>query len=154
MDININGEKDGIEVAEIIKEKYEIPYIFLTAHSDPSTLDRVRELEPIGYVVKPFKESDLLAAITIGMSNYEKKNLNAGESVVTLSLLNKTSTSPLSKKEYEIIMLASKGFTNNQIAEHLFLSINTIKWHSQNIYSKLGVKNRTELVYQVMNLSK
>lgn len=42
LDVNILGTKDGIEVAEVIEEKYNIPYIFLTAYSDPKTLKRHR----------------------------------------------------------------------------------------------------------------
>lgn len=154
LDVNILGERDGIEIAEIMQEKYDIPYIFLTALSDPSTLDRAQKLEPIGYIVKPFKESDLLAAITIGMSNYQKKNSDNSIHTISLEELNKVSTGSLSEKEYEIIMLAAKGYSNNQIAKELFLSINTIKWHTQKIYSKMDVKSRTELVLQVLNLSK
>jgi len=153
LDINILGSRDGIEVAKVIQSKHNIPYIFLTALSDSSTLERAQELEPIGYVVKPFKESDLRAAITIGLSNYQKKNPDKSETAITRKSLNNIASSPLSDKEYEITMLAAKGFTNNQIANHLFLSVNTIKWHSQKIYSKLGVKNRTELVVQVLNVS-
>jgi len=53
-------------------------------------------------------------------------------------------TEELSDREKEILTLISKGFTNKEIAEKLFLSIGTVKWHTSNIYSKLGVKSRTK----------
>jgi LuxR family maltose regulon positive regulatory protein len=53
---------------------------------------------------------------------------------------------PLSERELEVLQLVAEGLTNQEIAERLFLSLATIKWHASNIYSKLGVSNRTEAV--------
>ena len=53
---------------------------------------------------------------------------------------------PLSSRELEILELVAKGLTNQQIAEQLFLSLATVKWHTHNIYGKLGVHNRTQAV--------
>jgi LuxR family maltose regulon positive regulatory protein len=53
---------------------------------------------------------------------------------------------PLSEREMEVLQLVAEGLTNQEIAERLFLSLATIKWHASNIYSKLGVNNRTEAV--------
>lgn len=52
----------------------------------------------------------------------------------------------LSSREYEILQLLSKGYSNNQIAETLFLSVSTIKTHTSNLYFKLEVKNRMQAV--------
>lgn len=149
LDINILGTKDGIQIAHIMEEKYTIPYIFLTALSDRSTLGRAQELSPLAYIVKPFKESDLQAAIVIGMSNYKK---TSQEETITIEAVNKICHSPLSDKEFEILLKAAKGFSNQQVANEMKVSINTVKWHTQNIYSKLGVKNRTAAAQLVMSL--
>jgi LuxR family maltose regulon positive regulatory protein len=53
---------------------------------------------------------------------------------------------PLSDRELEILQLISEGLTNREIASRLFLSLNTVKAHSRNIYGKLDVHNRTEAV--------
>jgi LuxR family maltose regulon positive regulatory protein len=53
---------------------------------------------------------------------------------------------PLSERELEVLQLISQGLTNQQIAQYMVLSLHTIKSHARNIYSKLGVKNRTEAV--------
>ena len=148
LDINILGTKDGIEVAHIIDQKYDIPYIFLTALSDRATLERAKHVSPIGYVVKPFKENDLFATITIGMSNYSKNDTPK----ITKELVNKCSLSPISNKEFDILIDISTGLTNNQIAEKQDISANTVKWYTQNIYSKLGVKNRTAAAQFLTNL--
>jgi LuxR family maltose regulon positive regulatory protein len=52
----------------------------------------------------------------------------------------------LSSREVEIMLLLSKGFSNKEIAERAFLALQTVKWHTSNIYSKLGVKNRIQAV--------
>lgn len=63
MDINLPGEMDGIEATEKINEQYDIPVIYLTAFSNEETLDRARETEPAGYLVKPITQVDVKATI-------------------------------------------------------------------------------------------
>ncbi len=140
LDINLEGTKDGIQLAEIIEAKYNMPYIFITALSDNRTLSRIKDLSPVSYIVKPFKEEDLRVSITIGMANHKRKTSNQE---LTLDTLNAKLPNALSQKEMDILIEISKGLSNQQIAQQLHLSKNTIKWHTQHIYSKLGVKNRT-----------
>jgi len=59
---------------------------------------------------------------------------------------------PLSERELEVLQLIAKGFRNRQIADRLYLSINTVKVHARNIYGKLGVNNRTEAVARAREL--
>jgi class 3 adenylate cyclase/AmiR/NasT family two-component response regulator len=54
MDINLNGEMDGVETAEIIYQSYNIPVVFLTALSDSLTVNKAKMTEPFGYIIKPF----------------------------------------------------------------------------------------------------
>jgi LuxR family maltose regulon positive regulatory protein len=53
---------------------------------------------------------------------------------------------PLSEREIEVLQLIAEGLTNSEIATRLFLSLNTVKVHTRNIYGKLGVHNRTQAV--------
>ncbi len=55
MDINIEGNLDGIETAEVLRNRFHTPVIYLTAYADESTLDRAKKTEPLGYIVKPFE---------------------------------------------------------------------------------------------------
>ena len=55
----------------------------------------------------------------------------------------------LSKREIEVLQLISDGFNNDEIAEQLFVSKNTVKTHIQHIYSKLDVKNRVQAMKKV-----
>jgi PAS domain S-box-containing protein len=63
MDIQLNGVPEGIDAAREIQECFDIPVIYLTAHSDRATLDLANESEPFGYVLKPFQDRELWAAI-------------------------------------------------------------------------------------------
>lgn len=74
LDINVKGEKDGIWVAEQIRTHYHIPFIFLTAYSDPTTVKRAASVNPYGYLVKPFSQADIYTSIEIALTNYEKED--------------------------------------------------------------------------------
>jgi len=70
LDIMISGEKDGIDLAEAIRQKAETPLIFLTSHADTSTVERAKTMNPDAYIVKPFEKTDLYSSIEIAMHNY------------------------------------------------------------------------------------
>ena len=65
------------------------------------------------------------------------------EKVISREIVNNHSLEPLSQREFSILMDMSNGLTNDQIANKQYLSLNTVKWHTSNIYSKIGAKNRT-----------
>ncbi|MGB9977663.1 response regulator [Methanobacterium sp.] len=72
MDIVLKGKIDGIETAGQIREHFDIPIIYLTAHSDNQTLARAKITGPFGYLVKPFVDSELRSAIEDVL--YKQKN--------------------------------------------------------------------------------
>src|SRR6185369_3274345 len=73
LDINLKGsELDGIRVAEQIHQNYQIPFIFLTAFSDKTTLEKAKLTEPYGYIIKPFEENDIRTSIEIAYYKYTK----------------------------------------------------------------------------------
>jgi CheY-like chemotaxis protein len=67
MDINLQGEIDGIETAKMIKKGFNIPVIYVTSHSDGPTLERAKATNPDGYIVKPFEDKDLRVAIELAL---------------------------------------------------------------------------------------
>ncbi len=67
MDIMLGGKMDGIDAAMAIKASKDIPFIFLTAFTDERTLERAKEAEPYGYILKPFKERELYTTIDIAL---------------------------------------------------------------------------------------
>ena len=143
IDIDLGGDIDGIDIGLKLNTDYSIPFIYLTAFSDRSTLDRAKKTEPCGYIVKPYKPNDLYAAITIGMFNFDNRK---SQRLLTFESVNELSPDPLTLREFDIVKEIASGLTNAQVAANQHLALNTIKWHLQNVYSKLGVKNRTSLV--------
>ena len=69
MDIVLFGQKNGIDASYEIKEKLDIPIIFLTAYSDLELVDRAKNTEPYAYIVKPFQERQLFASIEMALHN-------------------------------------------------------------------------------------
>ncbi|MEA1907644.1 MAG: response regulator [Euryarchaeota archaeon] len=67
MDIVLQGQKNGIDASYEIKEKLDIPVIFLTAYSDLRLVDRAKSTEPYAYIVKPFQERQLFASIEMAL---------------------------------------------------------------------------------------
>jgi signal transduction histidine kinase len=70
MDIYLQGETTGIEVAELIRQQFHLPVVFLTAHTDEATLAEAIATNPHGYVIKPFEEQDLSVAIQVALANH------------------------------------------------------------------------------------
>ncbi|WP_061243381.1 histidine kinase dimerization/phosphoacceptor domain -containing protein [Leptospira interrogans] len=71
MDINIEGNLDGIETAEVLRNRFHTPVIYLTAYADESTLDRAKKTEPLGYIVKPFESDQLRSSIEVALYKNE-----------------------------------------------------------------------------------
>src|ERR1700733_4741535 len=82
LDIRLSGAKDGIDVATEIREKFDIPFIFLTANSDAATLERAKKVNPPAYLVKPFTKDDLFTSIEIAFHNYLPKAKDASNNPV------------------------------------------------------------------------
>lgn len=70
MDIYLQGETAGIEVAKLILKEFHLPVVFLTAHADEATLTEALATHPYGYIIKPFEEQDLSVAIQVALANH------------------------------------------------------------------------------------
>jgi two-component system cell cycle sensor histidine kinase/response regulator CckA len=75
MDIRLDGTVDGIEAASLIRERYHLPVIFLTAHADRATLDRAKLAGPCGYIVKPLTAASLNASLEIALYKHRIEGL-------------------------------------------------------------------------------
>jgi signal transduction histidine kinase len=67
MDIRIKGTRDGIQTAEILRSKFGVPVVYLTAHADEATIERAKHTEPYGYLLKPVKSAELRSAIEVAV---------------------------------------------------------------------------------------
>jgi PAS domain S-box-containing protein len=75
MDIWLKGTIDGIEAAQQIWDRLKIPTIYVTGHSDQSTVERAKITAPFGYILKPVKEQALYVAIETALQRYEREQL-------------------------------------------------------------------------------
>lgn len=71
MDIHLKGEMDGIQTAELIRNRYDLPVIYLTAHGDNATLDRALTTEPFGYLIKPLVNANLNVTIRVALRKHQ-----------------------------------------------------------------------------------
>ncbi|HWQ65296.1 MAG TPA: response regulator [Methanospirillum sp.] len=67
MDINLPGEKDGIEAAAEIQKKYGIPIVYISSVIDDSVMERAKLTKPRGYIVKPFTDNQLKATVEMAL---------------------------------------------------------------------------------------
>ena len=63
MDVRLAGKMSGIEASREIRKNYNVPVIFTTAYSDRDIIDEIQRSFPFGFVIKPYREKDLLVAI-------------------------------------------------------------------------------------------
>ncbi len=75
MDVNLQGEIDGITAAEEIRSRFQVPVVYLTAYADENTLRRVNATKPFGYIVKPFEEKNLHTTIQLALHRHQYDSL-------------------------------------------------------------------------------
>ena len=71
MDIKIKGVHDGIDTADLIRKKYNLPIIYLTSYTDEETFNRAKLTEPFGYLIKPFETKELNRIIEMALYKNE-----------------------------------------------------------------------------------
>ena len=140
---------DGVTATRILKGAHpEVKVLMLTSYSDEQVLVSAVEAGCSGYLTKHDGSHALANGVRLAAS---------GEAVVTPSLLSKIlprlsrtdhSTGPteLTAREHEVLELLADGLATTVIAERLYLSVNTVRNHAQNILTKLGVHSRLEAV--------
>ncbi|KEO72113.1 LytR/AlgR family response regulator transcription factor [Anditalea andensis] len=84
MDIKLKGDKDGIELGEIIKQMIDVPIVYVTSYSDPTIIERAKRINPAGFIVKPFNTNDIHAMVEIVLYN-KRTRPSSSESVSSKS---------------------------------------------------------------------
>ena len=80
MDIRLSGEMDGIQAAGEIRKTLDIPVVFLTAYADEATLERAKQTEPLGYLLKPVDNKSLQTVVELALHKHEvDQKLKASE---------------------------------------------------------------------------
>lgn len=152
LDINLGSGKTGVDIAEVINEKYGLPFIYLTSYADKETLERAKRTEPLGYVVKPFDERNLIATLEIALYNFSQKQKST-QPALNLDKINARILSPLTEREFAVLQQIYEGKSNQQMADNLFVSINTIKTQINSIYLKMEANSRSSLLAKLRTIA-
>jgi DNA-binding NarL/FixJ family response regulator len=137
---------DGLTCLEMIRERYpDVTVIVLSVFSDSDHIEAALNRGAAGYIVKTVTPVDLapsiLQAVERGSERLEPSELAADNAA---SADNAAREDGLTNREIEILKAVAHGLANQQIAEQLWVTEQTVKFHLTNIYRKLGVDNRTE----------
>ncbi len=114
LDIQISGDIDGVDLAEIIRDQFDIPFIFTTAYADNETVLRARDKGPFGYLVKPYGIKEVNAAIQIAKASFdrlktaEKAAINLSK-IVDNSIFLKVDSKLIKVKIEDILYVEAKG---------------------------------------------
>ena len=109
LDIQLKGNKTGIDVAERIGDR--LPYIFTTAFADEDTVRKATELGPYGYIVKPYGMKDINPAIEVALSNFQNaKKINSDEGeFLSNHLYIKANSKLIRLNDDDILFIEAKG---------------------------------------------
>jgi DNA-binding NarL/FixJ family response regulator len=151
MDINL-PDMNGIELCTLIKELYpEIMILALSTFNQGVYINKMMESGASGYLLKNADKKEIINALYDVVQGKTFFSFEAAQALKSARM--KSSEIPiLTKREKEILLLVTEGLTNPEIAEKLFISIDTVDTHRKNLYSKLGVKNTATLIkYAIRN---
>lgn len=133
---------DGIAfISRISLEHPEIPVIALSRLWDEQHVRESRTAGAVAHLPKTTDLNDLPALV---------RQVLAGIELHPPAVSGPALRSPLTSREREVLRLAAKGMSNADIAQELFVTEQTVKFHLGNIYRKMGVGNRTEAAHQAM----
>lgn len=142
---------NGIEAAGQIKEAFpDIAVLILSAYYDEPYVISAMRAGATGYLVKTVDISEIAAAVRALHAGKTVLDDKATEAVVSRLATSPSDVSPdevpqeLHQREMEVLLLASKGMSNKEIAKELSISIHTVQTHLSNTFGKLGVSSRTE----------
>src|SRR5688572_12728339 len=154
MDINLPGIS-GIQCIEELKPKNpKVQYLICTVFEDSVNLFNALCAGATGYILKNSGEEEFIKAIidiNTGGSPMSPQIARMVVSAFPTKKSNQDLLNDLSKREREILELLAAGFRYKEIADKLFLSIETIRTYIRDIYSKLHVHSRTDAVNKLYN---
>lgn len=146
MDLVMPG-MDGAEATKAIKQECpEIQVIALTSFPEEDLVKGALEAGAIGYLLKNSSAEDLVAAIRAAYDGKPTLAPEATEVLIKQSTKGPPPGGNLTERELEVLKLMVEGLNNNNIAEQLFVSQSTVKFHVSNILMKLDAATRTEAV--------
>jgi DNA-binding NarL/FixJ family response regulator len=154
MDIRLEGDLDGIAAAKLLRERLAIGVVFLTAEADLATVERAKETQPYGYLLKPVRALDLRFCLELALHAARNARISRTQLLAsTLALPGPDKPdqrddrlSTLSAREIEVLTLLARGHTSRSIAQVLNIAKPTVDTYRRRLAEKLGARSRSDLV--------
>lgn len=141
LDVRMPGPSGMDFQAELATLKDPIPIVFLTGHGDVPMAVRAIKLGAVEFLLKPFREQDLLDAVRVAIGKDEARRK---DEAALAELKERFAT--LTVREREVLTFVAQGRLNKQIAADLGLSEVTVKVHRGQVMRKMGAATLAELV--------
>lgn len=182
MDIALSAQVDGIDLADRISEQFDVAIVFVSAHADSNTLARAGRATPGGFVVKPFSEQQLLAAVEMGLARQRSRAVSSPQPRAheqayrdalsrIAEVLQETGLSMdpgavarkptmkeipelarLTKREWDVARTFVSIRDLNTVAKELNISPHTVRNHLKAIFTKLGVHTQKDLLAKLTGI--
>jgi DNA-binding NarL/FixJ family response regulator len=150
LDVNL-PDKSGIDLCKEIKAHYsDILIIALSSFNQQSFIKKMMDNGASGYVIKNASRDELIKAINAVLKG---DLFLSPEAALIMQNSELTKIPIITRREKEVILLISKGLTNNEIAEKLFISTTTVDTHRKNLLIKFEAKNTAALVRMAFEMS-
>jgi len=140
-------EMDGVAATREIRSKHpKVHVIVLTSFAEDDMVQGALQAGATGYLLKNVSGAELANAIRAAHAGRMTLSSEATEALVHAAARPITPADELTEREREVLGLMVDGLSNQEIADRLFLSLGTVKFHAGNIYAKLGVDSRVSAV--------
>ncbi|MCI5057181.1 MAG: response regulator transcription factor [Flavobacteriales bacterium] len=145
MDINM-PKRDGVQTTAWLSEAFpNIRVIALTLEQDIQNINKIMEAGASGYVLKNTPKAAFIDAVNTVLKGH-KYFSNEIAQLITQAQFQTTKAPDLSDREMEVLHLVADGYTNQEIADKLFISPRTVDTHRKNLIEKMSAKNTAHLV--------
>lgn len=146
MDLMMSGT-DGITATREIHQKYpKVKVIVLTSFAEQNLVQGALQAGAVGYLQKNITAKELGLAIRSACEGKMNLSPEAAQVLANSVAQPQIAGEQLTERERDVLKCMADGLNNNEIAERLFISLGTVKFHVSNIFQKLGVDSRVEAV--------
>lgn len=154
LDVMMPGESGLDGLPKLLGEHPDVKVLVLSMEDDPRYVREAFGKGASGYVLKEAADAELVAAIrdVAAGGRYVHPELGARLIIAETQAAERAEQDPLSDREHEVLTLLARGFTNQEIAKQLFISVRTAETHRAHVMQKLRLASRAELVtYAIAN---